>query len=278
VNINGRTLAFDAAGANAYALTASGLTIIPLDVMNPAERPAINPGGTVSLSSYVPAFAPGALVSVFGRNLGGADTFSRTPLPTVLGGTCVTLNNQPLPLFMTSAGQINAQIPHELAPGRYPLVIRAVEKKLAAAPQTLTVARYAHAIFADPDTKRAAIFHQDGRAVTRDHPAKRDEPLVMYATGLGGTTGGRVVTGTPAPAEPLAEVTDLKVFFGDVRYRQAEVIVDWAGLTPGYVGLYQINLRVPGDHMRGAELPVTLRIGGVDSQTSGPVVPIVAVD
>ena len=142
----------------------------------------------------------------------------------------------------------------------------------------ITVARYAPAVFTDPDTRRAAVFHRDGRPVTKDNPAKRDEPLVMYASGLGATRGGPAISGMPAPAEPLAEVPELKVFFGDVRYSQAEIIVDWAGLTPGYVGLYQINLRVPGDHMRGDELPVTVRVGGIESQKTGPVVPIIAVD
>jgi uncharacterized protein (TIGR03437 family) len=87
-----------------------------------------------------------------------------------------------------------------------------------------------------------------------------------------------VTSGSPAPADPLAEIENLQVFFGDPRYRQAEIIVDWAGLTPGFIGLYQINLRVPGDHMRGDELPVTLRVGGVESQKTGPAVPVVAVD
>jgi uncharacterized protein (TIGR03437 family) len=218
------------------------------------------------------------LISIFGRNLGTSEAFSHTPLPTIMGGACVTLNNQPLPLLMTSAGQVNAQIPHELAPGRYPLVVRGLDRKMAALAQTITVARYAPAIFADPDTKLAAIFHRDGAAVTKDNPAKRDEPLVMYATGLGATRGGRVTSGSPAPADPLAEIENLQVFFGDPRYRQAEIIVDWAGLTPGFIGLYQINLRVPGDHMRGDELPVTLRVGGVESQKTGPAVPVVAVD
>jgi uncharacterized protein (TIGR03437 family) len=47
------------------------------------------------------------------------------------------------------------------------------------------------------------------------------------------------------------------------------VIVDWSGLLPGYVGVYQINARVPGFHEKGDSLPVTLRIGGVSSPTTG---------
>ena len=153
-NINGRMMAIDAAGAFAYALTTSGLSIVPLDApASPQERPAINPAGTVSVSSYTQSFAPGSIVSIFGRNLGQSESFTQTPLPTILGGSCVTLNNNPLPLFLTSAGQINAQIPPELAVGRYPIVVRSIDNKAASTAQQITVAKYAPNVFADPETK-----------------------------------------------------------------------------------------------------------------------------
>jgi uncharacterized protein (TIGR03437 family) len=56
------------------------------------------------------------------------------------------------------------------------------------------------------------------------------------------------------------------------------VIVDWVGLTPGIIGVYQVNLRIPGAHMKGTSLPVLLKVGGAQSQTTGPVVPTIAVD
>ena len=59
---------------------------------------------------------------------------------------------------------------------------------------------------------------------------------------------------------------------------QEEVIVDWSGLVPGYVGLYQINFRVPGFHEKGPDLEVVVRIGGINSSITGPVVPLVAVE
>jgi uncharacterized protein (TIGR03437 family) len=74
-------------------------------------------------------------------------------------------------------------------------------------------------------------------------------------------------------------VTDkVQVFFGNPGYSQAEVIVDWSGLVPGSVGLYQINVRVPGVHMKGDALPVQIRVGGVNSPSTGPAVPYVAVE
>jgi uncharacterized protein (TIGR03437 family) len=100
----------------------------------------------------------------------------------------------------------------------------------------------------------------------------------MYAAGLGPTRGGRVSSGQPAPSEPLAITDPVKVFFGDPRYREAEMIVEWSGLAPGFVGLYQINIRVPGARIKGDGLPVTVRVGGVDSPATGPVAPVTFVE
>jgi uncharacterized protein (TIGR03437 family) len=278
-NINGRTMAVDPAGSVAYALTTSGLSIVPLDTpASPQERPAINPNGTVSISSYTQSFAPGSIVSIFGRNLGRLESFTQTPLPTILGGTCVTLNGNPLPLFLTSAGQINAQIPPELPVGRYPVVVRSIDNKAASTAQQITVAKYAPSVFADPETKYAAIYHADGRPVNSTWPAKRDEPLMLFATGLGPVKGGRATSGLPSPSSPLAVTDPVELFFGDPNIGQAEIIVDWSGLAPGFIGVYQMNIRVPGTHLRGEKLPVTVRVGGVDSQKTGPAVPITAVD
>jgi uncharacterized protein (TIGR03437 family) len=43
------------------------------------------------------------------------------------------------------------------------------------------------------------------------------------------------------------------------------VIADYAGLTPGLVGLYQINVTVPASSHRGSEIPVFLNQSGVVS-------------
>jgi len=275
--INGRLLAVDSAGGNAYAITTSGLSIIPLSTVTAASRPLPNQRGAVNLASYQTQVAPNALLSIFGQNLGASEVASSTPWPLVLGGTCVTLNNIALPLIMTSPTQINAQIPPELAVGTYPLVVRSVERQAASAPQQLTVSKYAPAVFTD-GVGKTLLFHADGRRVDHDSPATRDEHLLMYAAGLGPTTGGPVTSGAPSPADPPAVVKGLQVFFGDPRWEQAEIIVDWSGLAPGMVGVYQLNLRIPGFHINGDALPVTLRIGNVNSPTTGPVVPYVSVD
>lgn len=276
--MGGRLMAVDSNGSTVYAITTTGLSIIPLDTVATTDRPQINQRGAVNLASYQTAVAPNTLLSIFGRNLGNTEVAGTLPLPIRLGGVCVTMGNTPLPLFMTSSGQINAQIPPDLAAGTYQVMVRAFDKKIASASQSLTVSKYAPAALVNPESGQILLFHEDGRPVTKDNPAKRDRPITLYALGLGATKGGKVNRGEPSPSSPLAETDKVEVFFGDPRIKEAGIIVDWSGLAPGYIGLYQINLRVPGDHIRGEKLPVTIKIGGVSSPTTGPLVPYVAVD
>ena len=275
--ISGRTMAVDSSGATAYVITASGLSIVPLTPVLASDRPVPANRGTVNLGSYQTQIAPNTIVSIFGQNLGQSEIAGSTPLPTTLGGTCVTLNNIALPLFMVSPTQINAQIPPAFATGSAPLVVRSLTRQAPSAAQNITISKYAPAVLVDP-SGQVALFHADGRYVTHDHPADRDEPLSLYAIGLGNPTSGRVTAGTPSPINPLAVVSGVQVFFGRTDFVQSEVIVDWSGLAPGLIGVYQMNLRVPGFHTSGDSLLVTIRLGGVDSPSTGPVVPYVSVN
>lgn len=274
LTVPGRTMAVDPAGTTAYVLTASGLSVIPLT--STSAPPQTSTAGVVNAANFQPRLAGTGLVSIFGKNLAASATASAAPLPTVLGGTCVTLNNAPIPLIATSATQINAQIPVGLAAGNYPLVIRSIANQQASGSVTVAVGKYAPAIFVD--SQGPAIFHHDGRRVTQDNPAVRDEELTLYATGLGPTVGGRVTTGALSPSSPLAVTSPVALYFGDPTRNDTGVIVDWSGLAPGEVGVYQINGRVPGRHFAGNNLPVTLRVGGVSSPTTGPNVPLVSVN
>lgn len=276
-NINGRTMAVDSNRTNAYVLTESGLSIIPLSPPTPAQLPEVNRGGAVNLASYQAPVASNGLLSIFGQNLGASATASSTPLPVILGGTCVTINDIAIPLFMTTPTQINAQIPPSITAGSYPLVVHSIANLAASASQTLTVSKYAPAVLVD-STGQIALFHADATYVNQNNPATRDEPLTMYAVGLGPTTGGAVTGGEPSPSSPLAVTGTVAVFFGNPSYSQAAVVVDWSGLAPGLIGVYQLNLRIPGTHLDGNALVVTLQIGGVSSPSSGPVVPYVAVN
>jgi uncharacterized protein (TIGR03437 family) len=276
VNVIGRSMVLDSAGANAFVLTASGLSVIPLAAATTQNVPQVPANGVVNTADFLGAVAPGGLISVFGANLASAATAAVSPLPALLGGACVTLNNAPLSLLATSPTQVNAQLPPTLAAGRYPLVVRSLTGQAASASINVTVSKYAPAVFVDG--QGAALYHADGTRVNQDHPGKRDEKLTLYATGLGVTTGGRVTAGTPSPASPLAVTAPVSLYFGNPLIKEAAIIVDWSGLLPGSIGVYQINCRIPGAHLNGNALPITLKIGGVSSPTTGNNVPQVWVE
>jgi uncharacterized protein (TIGR03437 family) len=275
-NISGRTMVVNAAGTTAYVLTASGLSVIPLTTPAASSVPTLAGAPLVNQANQTSGVAPGGLVSVMGKNLAATASSSSTPLATVMGGVCVTLNNSPLPLEATSGTQINAQLPFNLAAGRYPLVVHSIANLVASTSVTVTVAKYAPAIFVDSDGP--AIFHANGQRVNKQHPATRDEPLTILATGLGVTTGGAVTAGEPSPSSPLAVTAKVSLYFGNPLISQSAVIVNWSGLEPGMIGVYQIDCKIPGTHLNGNALPVTLRIGGVSSITTGPTAAVVYVN
>jgi uncharacterized protein (TIGR03437 family) len=189
----------------------------------------------------------------------------------------VTLSNTPLPLVATASGQINAQVPFTLAAGSYSLVVRSTANQAASSSVSVTVSKYAPAIFVD--SGGPAIYHvHGGERVDQANPATRDEPLVIYATGLGVTTGGKATAGSPSPSSPLAVTAAVALYFGNPLISNTAVIVNWSGLQPGTMGVYQINCTIPGNHYNGNALPVTLRVGGVSTPTTGANVAVVYVD
>jgi uncharacterized protein (TIGR03437 family) len=95
-------------------------------------------------------------------------------------------------------------------------------------------------------------------------PARVGETITIYAIGLG-PTSPPVATGAPAPsAEPLARLEKGSVlnFGGGIGGVIATPL--FAGLTPTYAGLYQINVTVPAGTPKG-NVSVTLAMPGAAS-------------
>jgi uncharacterized protein (TIGR03437 family) len=94
-------------------------------------------------------------------------------------------------------------------------------------------------------------------------PIKRGEYLELYGTGLGPVTNAPA-TGAPAPVNPLAlTIAAPTVTIGGI----AAPPVYYSGLSPNYVGLYQIDVLVPNNAPVGSNLAVSLTISGVTSNT-----------
>jgi DNA-binding beta-propeller fold protein YncE len=140
-NTNPRMLVADSAGANAYALTLSGLSVISLAPSGANTLPIIatGPKGIVNAADGTQNFAPGSFITISGTNLAAPATAQTLPPPTVLGGSCVTFGDVSIPLLQTSSGQIQAQIPTSLQGGTQVVEVRSLATAQDSAPVLVSV-------------------------------------------------------------------------------------------------------------------------------------------
>jgi uncharacterized protein (TIGR03437 family) len=155
---------------------------------------------------------------------------------------------------------INAQ----MLPDAHGAVAMHLQTPSGNAETSATVSDTAPAVFLVPFANAwiPAIVHLDGRLVSSAAPAAHGEWLAMFLTGLGAVKG-TLPPGAPAPNAPL--YTTLAAVRVQVDGASAEV--NFAGLAPGFVGLNQINFRVPDS----AGAAATLRIFAGDTGSASAV-------
>ncbi len=225
-------------------------------------------GGIVNGASFVPgqAIAPGSLFSIFGTSLAAAPAGASTvPLSTTLGGVTVKFvsgsTTVDAPLLYLQSNQINAVVPWNLVPGSATVTVTNGNKASAAAP--VTIGEFSPAIFAIGTM--GAIQNVDGSLAQptgsipgrTTHPAAIGDVVIIYATGLG------PVTTTPAEGGTPSETTDTlhKPFVG---IGGISSVIQFSGLSPQFVGVYQLNVVVP-NVAPGDTVPVFLSLGGISS-------------
>jgi uncharacterized protein (TIGR03437 family) len=207
----------------------------------PNAVPLLSPNGTLHVfdSLIGGALAPGTIVAIYGQSLASATVTSNTlPLPTAMSGSSVIIGGMEAPLYYVSPGQIDAQIPFELQSAQQYQVIVMANGALTT-PQPIQLTAATPGLAANPDSTLIAQ-HSDGSLVTQASPARGGEYLVAYLAGLGDTTVP-VPSGTASPSSPLALPSNTLV----LTINGTQYPIYFAGLTPGLVGLYQMNFQVP---------------------------------
>jgi uncharacterized protein (TIGR03437 family) len=244
-------------GGGAWPASASGLTSV-LAVQ-------VSSGGVVNAANYTAPVAPGSIAAVFGSfPLASPIPVTAFPIPTSLGGLSLLFAGAPLaPLFYAGSGQVNAQIPWELAGLSQTAVATSVNSR-ASVPQTVNLAAYAPGIFTanGAGTGPGAILDLNYHLVSATNPTTAGAYIQIYCTGLG-PVSNQPATGAPSPSNPLASTPD----WPTVTIGGVSAIVQFAGLTPGDVGLYQVNAQVAAGTPKGNAVPLSISIGGATSNT-----------
>jgi uncharacterized protein (TIGR03437 family) len=209
----------------------------------------VNPGlAVVNAASFTSNQTPaGSVFSIFGSNLAtkvGQPT--NVPLPTTLLTTSVTVNGELAPLFYVDQGQINAQMPEDIKPGLATVIVKnGSSTSNAVAVIIPAVATPGIIVYGN---NRAVVVNEDRSVNSPTSPAKVGATLVGYFTGGGPVNAsGTLVTGsvTPPGLSPVSGPSSVKV-------SGVDAVVNYIGLTPASIGLYQANFVVPkvaaGDH------------------------------
>ena len=242
-------LAVDAAGnvhATGVQIAVNGAatdgTVGVLKIAPGASTLDVPASSIVNGASFAPGLPlPGGLASVFlrGLNLPGTMIASGSPLPLVLAGVSILVGGASAPILAVAPvasgmQQINFQVPFEAKSNVVEIRYQGVS--IFAFPQTA-----APGIFILSDGTAAIQHSADFSLVTRSNPAHPGEVIIVYATGLGKVSPA-VASGTAASG-PAAVAPNCGGFstsstppFGPILY---------AGLTPGFVGLYQMNIQLP---------------------------------
>ncbi len=235
--------------------------------------PSIQAGGVVSASAFggFTSIAPGTWVEIYGSNLAGGSRewagsdFAGTTAPNTLDGTVVKIAGQQAFIRFISSGQVNAQIPSNIAAGPQSITVQTNNGVSAAYPIAVNATQpgiLAPSSFIIGGKQYVAALHSDGAFVlpvdaiagVASRQAQPGETILLYGIGFGSVTpsidAGQIVGAQNQLALPLT-----------ISFAGSAASVSYAGLSPGFVGLYQFNVAVP-NVSDGDLTPLNFTLGG----------------
>ena len=269
---------------------ANGSLDVPVQLDVVAEAPPlIQVPGVLNPGNYLvgEALAQGDIALVKGTWLHNGDPVSATtkPLPTELGSdnVKVLVNGVAAPLYYVSFGQVNFQIPYETPVGAAAVQVVANGKTsntetvqiAASVPRILQfcyASNFCPAVWGIGVTYADNTFPIDSTAQVITDRGKRaatagTDVIQFYAIGLGQTTPAQT-TGA-APTSGVVNPKYLVCFETDALSQNPVCVkASYAGVAPGYVGLYQVNVHVPANAPKGDQVMVYIANG---PSTSDPV-------
>ncbi len=223
--------------------------VVPVTMTITAVAPVVAIGGVVNAaSSSATAIAPGSLITIYGSRFG-----------TTLANTKVEVNGVAAPISFLNDGQINAQMPFETAPGDAPIVVTAsgVKSKALITP----VSSVAPGLFLVGATTRLLAQNADFSLNSVSDPARVGTYITAYLTGQG-ELDIPLATGAAAPTTPLSRPkAPVSVTIGG-----AAADLYFAGMTPGLIGVCQLNVLIP--EIAAGEAQFVVKVGGTLSNAA----------
>jgi uncharacterized protein (TIGR03437 family) len=227
--------------------------------------PSYVANGIVNATNLAPGpFAPNTVLSLFGADLAWSPQAATAEdirfglLPTALNGVQVFVSDWPAPLFLVSESQINFLMPPNQIAGK--VTVRVARQGVSGPEVQLILKDVAPACIPLTSAEGYVVAQRwpDYSLDAPETPSDAGGIVILYATGLGRT---QPYPGRPDEIPQYAGVierqSDFRVYLNGNPLDKSQVL--YAGLAPGWAGLYQINIRLPGDTPRDPE--IRLEIG-----------------
>jgi uncharacterized protein (TIGR03437 family) len=242
------------ANGKVYGATQNSLAVYGLLTSGSAPIALSN-----AASGVAAALAPGALAAVYGTGLATSTVSAASlPLPTTLGGAVVNIGGIAAPITYASPTQINIQIPFQVPTGSS--TVNVSVNGTPAGSTFVSVNAIAPGLFL-LQQGAAAVVNQNGSVNSQSQPAAAGSIVAAYLTGLG-PVNPSVATGAAAPASPLSLVSATAT----ANIGNVSAPVQFAGLAPGFAGLYQVNIQVP--QMAAGQYMLQVSAGSVPSNSA----------
>ena len=242
---------------------AAALTLAAISA--PSATPACKPNypcysadGIVNAASN-PAepLAPFTWVSLYGSAL-SYSTRGRTPNDVEPGfaGVTVLVNGLPALLSYVSPTQVNFLMPFRITAEE--VTVQLGRDSAYGPPVKLKLEDCSPELFLADEQTVVAAHSEDWTVITKEAPARAGEIVILYATGLGQFADPLTDTESPAKQpNPLKRRQEFKVLLDGKPVE--DKLVEYAGAAPLFIGVYQINLRLP--EKPGSDPEVRIALG-----------------
>jgi uncharacterized protein (TIGR03437 family) len=241
--------------------------------LDPSESVVLPPGGVTepgelavmnAASLRTGPIAPGMILALFAAGITPARAaqaeLTDGRLPFALGGYQVRIDGSPASLFYTGPGQINAEAPRGLT-AKADALVEVVQAGKTIAAAHVEVRSAAPALFTmGQGVGQAVVVNQDGTLNSEERPAARGSIVTLFGTG-DGETEPLGIDGVPSGNPPPRPIQAVQVQVGTAM---GEVL--FAGRAPGFVGLFQVNVQLPGVFTPPGVRALTVSVGRVTSQ------------
>ncbi len=234
------------------------------------RTPEISAQGVVNGASFRVGLTPGGTGTIFGsRMMEGVNGVAAAPFnggfPLLFRGVRVTINGQSAPILaladVNGQQQINIQVPFGLAAGPASVVVNNNGSSTTIAGVQILAQQPGIFEVTVGNQRFAAALHADYSLVEPSNPARPNEVILLFLTGLG-VINPAVPTNVPGPSAPLSRPTGEVV----VGINNAGVQNLGAFYAPGLVTVFQINFRT-GASLPNGTVNLSVVYNGVGSQT-----------